>query len=218
MWPGGGTPSPGVGWPAPSAAVAPVRRPAVVTLAAGLLGLMAVGGLVHALVGLVTAGGTVDRFRAATAGIPDERSEVDALVSLVRVGAGVSTAVAVVAVVVLAGLAVGILRGANRVRIATWAVCGLGLLAGCCVLAVQVAQWSVPLSSARDEQLSTEVVGALTDAYPSWWVPLTAGVSIAQALGYFVVATLLVLPMANAHFRGRAPMPGQPPVSPSPNW
>ncbi|MFK3982718.1 hypothetical protein ACI2K4_20365 [Micromonospora sp. NPDC050397] len=216
-WPGGPV-SPSAGWPAPAVPVPVPRRPTVVTLTAFLLGLMAFGGLVHAGVGLATAGGTVDRFRDATAGIQGDRSEVDALVSLVRLVAAVGTAVAVVAAVVLVGLAVGNLRGANRVRIATWVVCALGLLAGCAVLTVQAAQWSVPLDSARDDQLSTEVVAALTDAYPSWWVSLTVGVSVTQALGYFVVATLLALPAANAYFRGRAPMPGPSPVPPPPSW
>ncbi|RKR89112.1 hypothetical protein BDK92_3449 [Micromonospora pisi] len=217
MWPAGVVP-PSAGWSTPIVPVPPARRPIVVLLAAALLGLMAVGGLVHGLVGLATVGGTVDRFRAATAQVGGDRSEVDALISLLRIGAGIGTAVAVVAAVVLGGLAVANLRGANGARIATWVVCGLGLLAGCCVLAVQVAQWSVPLSTGGDGQLSAEVAGALSDAYPSWWVPLTVGLSITQALGYFVVATLLVLPAANAYFRGRTSVSGQPPVPPPPNW
>lgn len=217
VWPGGAVP-PAAGWPAPAPTVAPKRRPSVVVLAAAVLGLMAAGGLVQAIAGLATLGGTVDRFRAAAEQTGADRTEIDGVTSLLRLGAGVSTAVAVVAAVVLAGLALGNLQSVNRVRIVTWVVCGLGLLCGCCSLAVLIVQRAVPLSSARDGQISTELIRAVTDAYPSWWVPLAVWLSGAQALGYFVVAMLLVLPAANAFFRGRAPMSGQPPVAPPPNW
>ncbi|MEV4627421.1 hypothetical protein AB0J90_14130 [Micromonospora sp. NPDC049523] len=217
VWPGGPVP-PVAGWPAPAPTVAPNRRPGVVVLAAAVLGVMAAGGLVHAILGLATSGGTVDRFRAAAGQAGVDRSEVDGFVALLRVGAGVSTAVAVGAAVLLVVLAVGNLRGANRVRITTWVVCGLGLLCGCGTLATVVVQRTVPLTSTRDDQMTTELIRALGDAYPSWWVPLTAGLSVAQALGYFVVATLLVLPAANAFFRGRTPVQVQPPVPPPPNW
>lgn len=216
MWPGGVVP-PTAGWPDPVSAVAPSRRPGAVLLAAVVLGVMATGGLVHALVGLVTSTGTVDRFRAAAEPAGVDRSEIDGLVALLRVGAGISTAVAVGAAALLVGLAVGNLRGRNRVRIATWVVCGLGLLCGCGTLAALIVQRAVPLTGGGDDRMSAEAIRALTDAYPSWWVPLTAGLSVAQALGYFVVATLLVLPAANAFFRERASVPVWPPVPPPPN-
>ena len=133
VWPGGAVP-PAAGWPAPVPIAPPNRRPTVVGLAAAVLILMAAGGLVHAIIGLAALTGTVDRFRAAAGQTGSDQSEIDAVISLLRVGAGVNTAVAVGAAVVLVGLALGNLRGGNRVRIATWVVCGLGLLCGCCTL------------------------------------------------------------------------------------
>lgn len=196
--------------------VTPRRRPAAVTAGALVLIVMATVGLAHAVAGLVTLGGTVDRYRAAQA--VADRADVDATVAVVRTLAIVALILAVVAAALLVGLAAGLLRGGGGVRIATWVVCGLGLLLGCGGVLAVVVQRAVPLRLGADGQSTAQTVGAVTDAYPHWWVGLGAALSAAQMLGYLLVAGLLALPTANAYFGRRTPvsrpaMPSAPSMS-----
>ncbi|WDZ86143.1 hypothetical protein [Micromonospora cathayae] len=196
----------------------PPRRPAAVVLAAGLLVGMAVAGLANAAAGLLTLDGTATRFRAATTDVAD-RSAVDAVATLVGVFTVLAAVLAVVVAVLLFALALGLLARRNAVRVTTWVVAGLGLLAGCGALAVLVGQRTIPFRLDRDEATTAVLFDALTSAYPAWWIPLNAGLSVGQVLGYLVVATLLALPTANAYYRRRPPTPPHvpPPSGPSPS-
>ncbi|SCG46894.1 hypothetical protein [Micromonospora halophytica] len=185
----------------------PTRRPAVVTLAAAVLALMALGALVYAVATLLALGGTVDRFRAAAADTVAGADDVDGVVALVRAGAIVSAVLTVLVGVLLVGLATGLLAGRRGARVATWVVGGLGLLAGCCTGALLLGQRATPLETGIDANL----LGLLGEAYPSWWLPVNAGVSVAQMLGYLVVAVLLALPAANGWFARRPSRPAAPP-------
>lgn len=197
---------------------APARRPAVVLMAAGALLVMAVAALAYAVVDLVVLGGTVDAFRSAARGTSASPEQIDDVVTLLRASAVLSAVVAALSAPVLAGLALGLLAGRNGVRVATWVVSGLGLLAGCCSVAVLIGERAAPLQLGSGEQAVAELLGLIGDAYPSWWIPLNAGLSVAQGLGYLVVATLLALPAANAWF-GRhrstaSTVPSAPPAFP----
>jgi hypothetical protein len=192
----------------------PRRRPAAVTTAALALIVMATVGLADAVCGLVTLAGTVDRYRSAQT--VADRADVDATVAVVRGLAVVALVLAVLAAALLVGLAVGLLRGSGGARVATWVVCGLGLLLGCGGLVAVVAQRAVPLRLGADGQSRAQTVGAVTDAYPHWWVGLGAALSAAQMLSYLVVAGLLALPAANAYLRRRTPVP-QPATPPAPS-
>ncbi|MEU7802811.1 hypothetical protein AB0B10_26470 [Micromonospora arborensis] len=201
---------------------APVRRPAVVLSAASVLLVMAVGALAYTVVDLVVLGGTVDAFRSAARDTSASPEQIDDVVTLLRASAVLSAVVAALSAPVLAGLALGLLAGRNGVRVATWVVSGLGLLGGCCSVAVLVGERAAPLQLGADDRSLAEVLGLIGDAYPSWWIPLNAGLSVGQGLGYLVVATLLALPAANAwfgHRRSTAPAtPSAPPVfSPAPH-
>ncbi|MET8462969.1 hypothetical protein [Micromonospora zamorensis] len=197
---------------------APARRPAVVLMAAGVLLVMAVAALAYAVVDLVVLGGTVDAFRTAARDTSASPEQIDDVVTLLRASAVLSAVVAALSAPVLAGLALGLLAGRNGVRVATWVVSGLGLLAGCCSVAVLIGERAAPLQLGSGEQAVAELLGLIGDAYPSWWIPLNAGLSVAQGLGYLVVATLLALPAANAWFgrhRSTAPtVPSAPPAFP----
>ncbi|WP_229398948.1 hypothetical protein [Micromonospora okii] len=197
---------------------APARRPAAVGLAAAVLVLMAAAALAHALAALAALGGTVDRFRAAAPGTATP-GEIDGLVTLLRLTVLLPAALTVLVGVVLLGLAAGLLARRAGARVATWVVCGLGLASGCCGLAVLVGQRAVPLRlSAGDRATDAELLGLVGGAYPSWWIPVNAALSVGQALGYLGVAVLLALPAANAWFRRRRPAPapvGPPPAVPS---
>ncbi|MFG1896086.1 hypothetical protein ACGFIP_18925 [Micromonospora zamorensis] len=197
---------------------APARRPAVVLMAAGVLLVMAVAALAYAVVDLLVLGGTVDAFRTAARDTSAGPEQIDDVVTLLRASAVLSAVVAALSAPVLAGLALGLLAGRNGVRVATWVVSGLGLLAGCCSVAVLIGERAAPLQLGSGEQAVAELLGLIGDAYPSWWIPLNAGLSVAQGLGYLVVATLLALPAANAWFgrhRSTAPtVPSAPPAFP----
>ncbi|MCZ7377549.1 hypothetical protein [Micromonospora sp. WMMC250] len=190
---------------------APARRPAVVLLAACALLVMAVAALAYAVVDLAVLGGTVDAFRSAARDTSAGPEQIADVVTLIRASVVLSAVVAALSAPVLAGLALGLLAGRKGARVATWVVSGLGLLAGCCSVAVLVGERAAPLQLGSGEQAVAELLGLVGDAYPSWWIPVNAGLSVAQGLGYLVVATLLALPAANAWFgRHRSTAPTTP--------
>ncbi|GIJ08581.1 hypothetical protein ACFFMR_26805 [Micromonospora andamanensis] len=192
---------------------APARRPAVVVLAVVTLAVMALGALAYALAGLASVGGTVDRFRTA-AGAGADPGQVDAVVALLRASVVVSAVLSIVAGLLLVGLALGLAAGQPFARVATWVVAGLGVCCGCGGVATLVLQLATPLEFGDDRE-TAELLALVPDAHPSWWIPLTAALSIAQVLGYLVVAVLLALPAANAWFRRRpAPRPQASPYQP----
>ncbi|WP_410810486.1 hypothetical protein [Micromonospora sp. 067-2] len=207
---------------------APARRPAVVLLAAAVLLVMAAAALAYTVVDLAVLSRTVDAFRSAARDTSASTRQIDDVVTLLRASAALSAVVAALSVPLLAGLALGLLAGRSGARVATWVVCGLGLLAGCCSVAVLVGERAAPLRLGDGERATAELLGLIADAYPSWWIPLNAGLSVGQCLGYLVVATLLALPAANAWFRrhrpaaptvpsappGFPPAPHQPPPAP----
>ncbi|SCL23436.1 hypothetical protein GA0070616_2725 [Micromonospora nigra] len=198
---------------------APARRPAVVTAATVVLVLMAVGALAYAVTGLLIVGGTVREFRAAAASTSAGPAEIDAVVLLLWLVAALSAGLSVAVAPLLGGLALGLRRGRPGARVATWVVCGVGLLCGCCGVGALTAERAVPLRLGADARTTAELYALIPDAHPGWWLPLNAGVSVAQLLGYLVVAVLLALPAAGAWFRrpvAVTPPPHSPPTPGAP--
>ncbi len=185
------------------------RRPGAVVSAAAVLLLMAVGAVAYAVAGLAVVGGTVSRFRDAASATGVGQREIDEVVSVLRGSTVLSAVVGVVMALVLVGLALGLLSGRPGARVATWVVAGLGLFCGCCGLAVLVGQRATPLQVGADGRATAELFGRLGDAYPDWWIPVNAALSVAQVLGYLVVAALLFSPASGAFFR-RVPTPAGP--------
>jgi len=194
----------------PAAAPAPTtapRRPASVASASVLLIVMAVAGLAYAIATLAVAPGTVDRFRAAAGGA--NSVDVDGFVTVVWIGAALSAVLAVILFALYVVLALGLRRGSNAARIATWVVAGLGLLAGCASTA------TVAVERAGDP-VQGSLSAALSDAYPGSWIPLNVALGIAQMLGYILVGVLLLA--SPGTFFGRAPkqLPPDPFAAPQP--
>lgn len=181
---------------------APASRPAAVTAAAAVMIFMAAAGLVNAVVGLAGISGVVDRYRDAASRIDASASEIDTLAAVAWGTVIAAAALAVVCAVLLTALAFGNLRGINGARVATWFLCGLGLLCGACAWLAVAGQaglsWNV-----SDDRGTEQLTQALTDAYPAWWIVLNGVCAGGQALGYLVVAVLLALPAAHPHFRRR---------------
>jgi hypothetical protein len=185
--------------PAP---VAAPRRPVTVLLAALLLAVMALVGLGYAIATLVITPGVLRRFRAG-AGTADPVA-ADGYVTALWVGAAIATVLGVILFALYAALALGLRRGSPAARIGTWVVCGLGVAAGC-GSAVAVAVQRSGTDSAD------ELLVVLGDAYPGSWVGLNITLSIAQMLGYALVATLLAV-SPRAYFRPAGePVPVQQP-------
>ncbi|MTK02555.1 hypothetical protein [Micromonospora sp. CP22] len=187
---------------------APARRPVAVTLAAATLAVMGLGALTYAVLGLASVQGTVDRFRS-TAGTDVDSGQVDALAALLRASVVVSAVLSIFAGLLLVSLALGVAAGRPAARVVTWVVAGLGVFCGCGGLVMLIVQRAVPLEFQGDHD-TAELLNLSSDAHPSWWIPLTVALSIAQVLGYLVVAVLVAMPAANAWFR-RPPAP-RPPV------
>ena len=179
--------------PPPAPAPGP-RRPVPVTLAAGVLTLMALVGFAYAVATISTAPGTVSRFRAAAVGAAS--ADIDGYVSVVWIGAAIGTVLAVILFALYLVLALGLRRGSNVARIATWAVCGLGLLAGC-------GSTTTVLLERRGVSDPQSLGAALSGAYPSSWIGLNLSLAIAQMVGYVIVALLLLA--ARGAWFGRGP-------------
>ncbi|MFI5837028.1 hypothetical protein ACIA5A_25440 [Micromonospora sp. NPDC051300] len=190
------------------------RRPATVVAAVAVLLLMAVGAVAYAVTNLVVAGGTVERFRAAATGTDASGGDVDRVAGLLRGSTVLAAVLGVLAALLLVGLALGLRAGRPGARLATWVVAGLGLLCGCCGLAVLVGQRAAPLRLGADDRVTADLLGLAGDAYPAWWIPVNAALSVAQILGYLVVAGLLALPSAGAFLRRAVPT-GRPPGPPT---
>lgn len=193
---------------------APPRRPGAVVSAAALLLLMAVGAVAYAVANLLVTAGTVDRFREAARATGARGGEIDGVASLLRGSTVLSAVLGVLAALLLVGLALGLLSGRAGARVTTWVVAGLGLFCGCCGLAVLVGQRAAPLQLGADDRVTADLLARVGDAYPGWWIPVNAAVSVAQILGYLVVAALLTLPTAGAFFHRRPPRPAAGPVPP----
>ncbi len=193
----------------------PPRRPGSVVSAVAVLLLMAVGAVAYAVANLLITGGTVSRFRTAAAGTGASGGEIDTVVSLLRASTVLSAVVGLLMALVLGGLALGLLSGRPGARVFTWVVAGLGLFCGCCGLAVLVGQRTAPLRLNAGDQVTADLLGLVGDAYPGWWIPLNAAASVAQVLGYLLVAALLTLPGAAAFYRRPAPTGPTPPAGPA---
>ncbi|MCK1809302.1 MULTISPECIES: hypothetical protein [Micromonospora] len=178
------------------------RRPGAVLAAVAVLLAMAVGAVAYAVANLAVTGGTVDRFRAAAA---DETGasggDIDQVAGLLRASTYLAAVLGVLAALLLVGLALGLLAGRSGARVGTWVVAGTGLLCGCCGLALLVGQRAAPLQLGPEDRITADLLGLVGDAYPGWWIPVNAVVSVAQILGYLVVAALLTLPSAGAFLR-----------------
>jgi hypothetical protein len=176
----------------------PVGRPTAVTAAGALLAFMAAAGLAYAVVGAVVANGIVDRFRAAARVRGVAASDVDGLSGLVSAGPVTAVILGLGVTVLLAVLAVGVLRGHSAYRVVTWGVCAAGLLCGGGALLFSVGQ---RLGGWAGGGHDPESLLALADATPGWWLWTNGTLSVLQALGYVVVAVLLAVPAANRFFR-----------------
>lgn len=187
----------------------PARRPAAVTAAVVLLALMAVVAVAYAVAGLFVLFRTVNAVRLA-AGSAASSDEVDAVVALVTVWTVAGALISLLAGVLLAVLAGLVRAGRSGARVATWVVAGLGVVAGCCGLTGLGGMRAFPMQPSDEDRSTVELLAQVSEAYPGWWIPLGASLSVGQVLGYLGVAMLLALPPAAGWFRRPVPSPHAP--------
>lgn len=201
--------------PAVPGAPEPRRRPVPVLISAVLMWIVALLALVSAIIGLATMSQVVDRFRIEAVLTAASPADIDSFVNVIRAATIVTAIILVIFALLLAGFAVGNLRGSNTTRVLTLVVCAIGVLCGCCGVIGAVGQTSATglNTNNTDTQVAEELGRALGDAYPGWWLGVNSGLSGLQLLGYIVIAILLVLPVSNAYFRKPPPTPQwQPPA------
>lgn len=180
-------------------------RPAVVTIAAIMMWLMALLSLFSAAVGFIALSGAADSFHDLATREDLRADEIDAGVTAIRAGFICSGVLLVLLALLLAGLAFGLMRASNVARIATWVVCGLGAFCACCTGFGSLASLAgtTGASTDPDQMIANLVVQAL----PDWAGGVLAGSSALSVLGYIATAVLLALPPANAFFRSSLPPP-----------
>lgn len=191
----------------PAAPAAKVR-PASVTISSYLLFLVAVLQVIGAIVALSTMGTISEVYEDLYAG-----TELEGVGT--TIGTVTSVAGAVFGLLVAAGLVVLALlnnRGKNPARIVTWVLGGIFL---CCTgfgLVSQLAGSALNMGGDTAEGPSpAEVQEALSQALPSWYMPVVLGTSILTLLALLVALILLALPPSNEFFRKPEPV-WQPPV------
>lgn len=191
----------------------------VVTLAAVILGLMALLSLLSAVVGLVGLGETTEEFRRLAATEPFDPDEIEAVVGFLRASFICNAVVSALFAILLAVLAWGVARGSQAARVITWIVCGVGLLCACCNGSGALASFSTLSPSSTDPD---QIAGNLAvRSLPAWVAGILLGSSVLSVLGYIATAILLALPTATAYFKGRPPAgwaPPQYPQNPPPHY
>ncbi|HEX6077645.1 MAG TPA: hypothetical protein VFZ32_20605 [Micromonosporaceae bacterium] len=175
------------------------RRPAVVTVAAALMLLVAVLGVVSAVIALAVMGGIRDAMLEALA--EQDQQMADAASGLFTISMVVGIGFSLLPAVAFAVLSFFLLRGANAARITTWAVTGLFLLCGACLLALQGLGNFTPQGDPNSETIAR----ALEDATPGWYTASEIVISIVELFAYIAIIVLLALPAANTFFAKPVP-------------
>ncbi|WP_117212396.1 hypothetical protein [Allorhizocola rhizosphaerae] len=184
------------------------QRPVVVTIAAVMMGLMALLHLASAITSLAAIGEATRVFRDLARRERFDSTDIDAGITALRGGLICTSAVMVLFALLLAGLAYGIWQGNRRARVVTWVVCGLGVLCACCTGFGATASFSPAATIAADR---SELLGGLVvRALPDWAGAIVLGSSGLSLLGYIATAVLLA-------FQGGTDSGSQPPTHPHPH-
>lgn len=163
----------------------PPQRPITVTLAAALMMLQVLLGLIGSIVLVVSRDSLKAAITKQLLTDPNvSRSDID-LQTLIdttwTISMVVGIGVALVSAIVFSLLALFNLRGKNVARIITWVICGLLL---CCS----------PFSLYNLTSVDTSVM-------PGWYVPYTIAVVVLNLLIYIGIIVLLLLPPSNRFFK-----------------
>ncbi|MDR7323692.1 MULTISPECIES: hypothetical protein [Catenuloplanes] len=187
------------------------RPPGTVSLAAALLIVMGVVGILAAALHLLlTINGLAD-FASDARRFGGDPTLIDRVEGGIRGAAIAGVVLSGVVGVLLVSLAVGVRSGLTAARVATWVVCALGLCGGAASLAAGLLQRDL----GSDDPRVAAVFAASADVYPGWWVAAGIGLAVAQVVGYFLVAVFLAAG-TRTRTAPTAPVPTVPPFQAPP--
>jgi hypothetical protein len=196
--------SEGFSAPSPSPAPAARVRPPTVTVANLLLLLVALIGIVSAIMNLSTIGTVSDVTREAYQGTELEGSE-DQTVITTAVGSVLGMLFAIGFVV----LAIFNNRGKNPARIVTWVLGGISLCCSGIGLGFAALLGSISIDS-QDAPDPAEVQDRINEALPGWYPAATLTMTILSIAALAAALLLLALPPSNEFFR-KPQQPFEPP-------
>jgi hypothetical protein len=190
-------------------------RPATVTISSYLLYLIAGLQVLGTIVALSVAGDYRQVIEDAYADV-DGGEAIASITSIGLIGG------AVFGLLVGAGLAVLAIfnnKGKNGSRITTWVVGGIFLCCGGFGLISQAASGSMNFGSQPDPDAPTpeELNRLISDALPSWYMPVSILLSVVGLLALLSALILLALPPSNEFFR-KPQTEWQPPAGGQPGY
>lgn len=197
----------------PPEPVAPRTKPSTVSAAVTLCYVVAAIELVSAILAFTTIDAQRSAMETAYADFPELRDVGSTFaVGAVIVGAVITLLFATGFVVL------GILnaKGKNPARIVTWVLAGLGV---CCfgfgaVGSAANSAFGGMGGGGTSGPDPAEVQRILNENLPSWYYPVSTGLSIIGLLAAIAIIVLLALPASNAYFRKPQPV-WEPPAYPS---
>ncbi|GAB7049435.1 hypothetical protein JCM9534A_45610 [Catenuloplanes indicus JCM 9534] len=196
------------------------RPPGTVSLAAALLIVMGVAGILAAALHLLLTINGLGDFASDARRFGGDPTLADRVEGGIRGAAIAGVVLSGVVGVLLVSLAVGLRGGLTAARVATWVVCALGLCGGAASLAAGLLQRDL----GSDDPRVAGVFAASADVYPGWWVAAGIGLAVAQVVGYFLVAVFLAVgqraktaPHAPVPAAWPFPAPPMPTVAPHPD-
>jgi hypothetical protein len=214
-------------------------RPGTVTISSYLLYLVAAIQVLGTVVALAVAG---DYQRVVKDAYADVEGG-DAIASITSIGLIGGAIFGLLVGIGLAILAIFNNRGKNASRITTWVIGGIFLCCGGFGLVSQAASGSMNFGGPTDPDAPTpqELERLISDALPSWYMPVSILLSVVGLLALLGALILLALPPSNEFFRkpqaqwqppagaepgylaypaypqpGASPPPSAPPASPAP--
>jgi len=207
----------------PTAERAPVlvprSRPAPVTLAALILCVEVVLGLLSGSALLIAAttvpaafiNRELDAAGVNLGGSSDAMANIDAISNAIRAVLLGGSVVTLLLSVAAAALVVPMARGSWSARLGAF---GLALAAGCAAIGStsytafgQRVDWAGAVGQGGIGSAAS-VGQAYGDAMPSWLVGSVGGLTDLQVLGYIAVSVLLALPVVRPYFRRAGVQPG----------
>jgi hypothetical protein len=177
-----------------SYAVPPAKaRPGVVTVAVGLLYLLA------ALQAL-TFGASFAQYSAFQEVLADEsfaQADRDLLRTAMLLGTGIAAVLSIAFITAYVVLGVFVRRGKQPARVVTWVVVGLELLCTTCA----AGRSNVGAASSGSQNIDPELRSRFDELSPGWHETLMSVRNVVAFVALVAIAILLSLPAAHDFFR-----------------
>lgn len=185
----------------------PRPRPGTVTLAGTLMLAGAAVGLLNALVVIAATGSSTEEFRARAGLTAATQEQIDEIAEGLATWSTTAGLTGLLLSLVLAVLAVRVMRGSHAARVAALVFVGTSILFGLGWSSFTVRGSANLQPEGMDEQTGrgvAEALGLSTSGLPTY---VGGGLTCLQILGYLMVVGLLLWPASQPYFRRRRPPP-----------